>query len=103
MMAPQGAEGTSGMSTILMLVLMIGVFYFFIIRPQLKKQKELKSFRESLKAGDSIVTIGGVHGVIKSIQETTLIIKVEDGSVLKIERTAIISDFTAHQQQSGRK
>jgi preprotein translocase subunit YajC len=82
---------------------MIGVFYFFMIRPQLKKQKELKSFREALKAGDSIVTIGGLHGTIKAMQETTITIKVEDGTVVKIERSAIITDFAAHQQQSGRK
>lgn len=98
-----GAEGGNPMSTVIMLVLMIGVFYFFMIRPQLKKQKELKTFREALKSGDSIVTIGGLHGTIKSMQETTVIIKVEDGSVLKIERSAIITDFVAHQQQSGRK
>lgn len=103
MMAPAGAEGGNGMQTIIMLVLMIGVFYFFMIRPQLKKQKELKSFREALKVGDKIVTIGGIHGVIKAMQETTLTIKVEDGTVIKIEKTAIITDFAAHQQQSGRR
>lgn len=98
-----GTEGGGGMQTIIMLVLMIGVFYFFMIRPQLKKQKELKTFREALKTGDNIVTIGGLHGTIKSIQETTVTLKVEDGSVVKIERSAIITDFAAHQQQSGRK
>lgn len=98
-----GGENASGMQTIIMLVLMIGVFYFFMIRPQLKKQKELKTFREALKPGDKIVTIGGVHGTIKAMQDTTLTIKVEDGSVIKIERTAIITDFAAHQQQNGRK
>jgi len=102
-MMMSGKNGGGGMQTIIMLVLMIGVFYFFMIRPQLKKQKELKTFREALKTGDSIVTIGGLHGTIKAMQETTITLKVEDGSVVKIERSAIITDFAAHQQQSGRK
>ena len=103
MMTGGGADGGSGMQTIIMLVLMIGVFYFFMIRPQMKKQKELKTFREALKPGDSIVTIGGLHGTIKAMQETTITLKVEDGSIVKIERSAIITDFAAHQQQNGRK
>ena len=101
LMAPGGEGG--GPSTIIMLVLMFGVFYFFMIRPQMKKQKELRKFRESLKAGDDIVTIGGVHGKIKSIQETTILMKLEDGTIMKIERSAIITDFNAHQQQGGRR
>ena len=59
-----------GANQLIMIVLMIGVFYFFMIRPQMKKQKELKKFREGLKAGDKIVTIGGIHGKILEIADT---------------------------------
>ena len=74
------------------LVLIIVVFYFFMIRPQLKKTKEQKKFRENIKVGDKIVTIGGIHGKISDIQETTFMITVEGGVKLKIERSAISMD-----------
>ncbi len=69
---------------------MIGVFYFFMIRPQMKKQKELKKFREGLKAGDKIVTIGGIHGKILEISDTTVLIQSE-GTKLRLEKSAVSS------------
>ncbi len=74
------------------LVLIIVVFYFFMIRPQLKKTKEQKKFRENIKAGDKIVTIGGIHGKISDVGETTFMITVEGGVKLKIEKSAISMD-----------
>ena len=73
-----------------MIVLMIGVFYFFMIRPQMKKQKELKKFREGLKAGDKIVTIGGIHGKILEISDATVLIQSE-GTKLRLEKSAVSS------------
>ncbi len=67
---------------------MIVVFYFFLIRPQTKKQKDLKKFRESLKPGDKIVTIGGIHGKILEIADSTVLIQ-SDNSKLRIEKSAI--------------
>jgi preprotein translocase subunit YajC len=69
---------------------MIGVFYFFMIRPQMKKQKELKKFREGLKAGDKIVTIGGIHGKILEISDATVLIQSE-GTKLRLEKSAVSS------------
>jgi len=69
---------------------MIAVFYFFMIRPQMKKQKELKKFREGLKAGDKIVTIGGIHGKILEIADSTVLIQSE-GTKLRIEKSAVSS------------
>lgn len=74
------------------LVLIIVVFYFFMIRPQLKKTKEQKKFRENIKIGDKIVTIGGIHGKISDVQDTTFMITVEGGVKLKIEKSAISMD-----------
>ena len=62
---------------IIMLVLILVVFYFFMIRPQMKKQKELKKFRESIKVGDKVVTIGGIHGKILELNDTTVLISSE--------------------------
>lgn len=75
---------------IIMLVLIVVVFYFFMIRPQMKKQKELKKFRESLKAGDKVVTIGGIHGKILEINDTTVLVNSE-GSKIRLDKSAISS------------
>ena len=71
-----------------MVILMIVVFYFFLIRPQTKKQKDLKKFRESLKPGDKVVTIGGIHGKILELADSTVLIQ-SDNSKLRIEKSAI--------------
>lgn len=97
------APAGGGYQMIIMLVLMFAVFYFFMIRPQIKKQKELKTFREALEKGAQVVTIGGIHGKVHSIQETTVYLKMEDGALIKVEKSALITDFAAHQQSSGRK
>jgi preprotein translocase subunit YajC len=74
------------------IILIIVVFYFFMIRPQLKKAKDQKKFRENIKVGDNIVTIGGIHGKIASVQDTTFMITVEGGNKLKIEKNAVSMD-----------
>lgn len=76
------------MDQIVMLVMILVVFYFFMIRPQMKKQKELKKFRENLTVGDKIVTIGGIHGKILEVAESTLLISVEGGK-LRIDKSAV--------------
>lgn len=76
------------MNSIVMLGLMVVIFYFFMIRPQMKKQKEQKKFRENLKTGDKIVTIGGIHGKILEVTDTTVLINSE-GSKLRMEKSAI--------------
>jgi preprotein translocase subunit YajC len=80
--------GGQGMQSLVMLGLMVLVFYFFMIRPQMKKTKELKKFRESLKAGDKIVTIGGIHGKIMEVADTTVLIQTE-GAKFRLEKSAI--------------
>lgn len=98
LMAQQGGEG-SGMSTIIMMVLMLVVFWFFMIRPQMKKQKELKNFRSALKSGDEVVTVGGIHGKVTAIQEGTVTIKVDGGTTLRVEKSALVTDFNQAMQQ----
>ena len=82
--------GNSGASSLIMIVVMIVIFYFFMIRPNMKKQKAAKKFRENLMAGQKVVTIGGIHGKILEVAESTVLINSE-GSKLRLEITAIAS------------
>jgi preprotein translocase subunit YajC len=103
--AAQGGEAASGSNyqSLIMLALIMGIFYFFMIRPQQKKAKKQKQFRESLKKGDKIVTIGGIHGKIIQLDDATAVIETEDGSKLRIERGAISQEFTEQSFQEGAK
>jgi preprotein translocase subunit YajC len=80
--------GGNSISSLIMIVAMIAIFYLFMIRPQAKKQKELKKFREAMKPGDKVVTIGGVHGKILEIAESTVLISSE-GTKIRVEKSAI--------------
>jgi len=77
-----------------LLGLMVIVFWFFMIRPQMKKQKELRKFRENLKTGDNVVTIGGLHGKILEIRDTTVLFQSE-GAKLVVDKAAISQSFEA--------
>ncbi|MBK7171681.1 MAG: preprotein translocase subunit YajC [Bacteroidales bacterium] len=100
MAPPAGQSGGGGMaSSLIFLVLIFVVFYFFFIRPQVKKQKDQKKYRESLAKGQKIITIGGIHGRIVELQETTCTIEVEGGNRLKIEKSAVATD--AQDQLTG--
>jgi preprotein translocase subunit YajC len=81
------------MPTMLMFGLIILVMYFFMIRPQVKKQKEEKKFRESLGQGTKVVTIGGIHGKVLEIKDTTIVIDTGNGK-LTIERAAISMEYS---------
>lgn len=82
-----------GSSQMIMLVLIIGVFYFFVIRPQSKKQKEESKFRSTIEKGDKIVTVGGIHGKVISVQDTTIMLEVDSGR-MKVEKNAISKDYS---------
>lgn len=86
-----------GSSQIIMLLLILGVFYFFMIRPQMKKQKELKKFRENLTVGDKVVTIGGIHGKILEVNDTNVLLSCEGSSKIRVEKSAL-SNGTDGQQ-----
>ncbi len=95
LMTPQGQGGQqNGWYSFLPLLLIIVVFYFFFIRPQMKRSKDQKKFKESLQKGQKIITIGGIHGRIVEIQETTVTIEVENSVRLRIEKTAVAMDNT---------
>lgn len=89
-----GGEGGSSWTSLLPLFLILIVFYFFFIRPQTKKNKDQKKFREALKKGDKVVTIGGVHGKISEVKEATVILEVGNQVKLTVEKSAIVMDNT---------
>lgn len=89
------AEGGGGAAQFIMLGLIVVVFYFFMIRPQVKRSKQQRKFRENLNKGDKVVTIGGIHGKVAEISDTTVIVEVEGGNRLKIEKSALVAEFTA--------
>ena len=97
MAAPEGGEEGGGMQTIIMFGAIFLIFYLFMIRPQMKKQKEQKKFRDSLDKGSKIVTIGGIHGKIVEVQENTVTIEVEGGNRLRMEKSAISKEFSSEE------
>jgi preprotein translocase subunit YajC len=76
------------------LLLIMVVFWFFLMRPQMKRQKELKKFRDSLAKGDKIVTTGGIYGKVADIQDNFIMMEVDGGVKLKIDKVAVIKDMT---------
>lgn len=79
---------------LLMIGMIIVVFYFFMIRPQMRKAKLEKEFKESLKKGDKVVTIGGVHGKITEVQDKTFVLEIDTDTRVKIEKSAISAEAT---------
>lgn len=77
------------LGTFLPLILMFAIFYFLLIRPQQKKQKQIRDMHSSLQRGDKIVTIGGLHGTIDSIDESVMVILVNDNRKLTFDRAAV--------------
>ncbi len=91
-----GGQGQGGIMSFLPLIAIVVVFYFFMIRPQMKKAKDQKKYIESLKKGDKILTIGGIYGKIVEVKEDgSMIMEVEDGTKMKISKNAVSSDATA--------
>jgi preprotein translocase subunit YajC len=90
LMAPK--QGESPYSTLIFFGLIIVVFYFFMIRPQVKKQKDQRKFREALKVGDKVITMGGIYGKIAEVSEKTVILEVEGRMKLKVDKSALIND-----------
>ena len=89
----QAGFGMESIKQFLPLVLIMVVFYFFMIRPQMKRQKELKTFREALKEGDKVVTTGGIYGKIASIKENYIILQVDTNTRLKVDKSTVLQDI----------
>jgi preprotein translocase subunit YajC len=93
--APEGGAGTGGPAsvapTLITFGLVFAIFYFLIIRPQNKKQKETKQMLENLKKGDRVVTIGGIRGTVFSLKDDLVVLKVDDDTKLQFSKSAVSS------------
>jgi preprotein translocase subunit YajC len=95
---PAGAAGeTNPLMTFLPLILVFVVFYFFMIRPQMKKQKDMTKYRSSLKKGDKIITTGGLYGKVYEVKETAVTVDVGGDIKLKIDKNAVLKDPSAEE------
>lgn len=83
-----GAAG-SGMSSILMIVALIAIFYFFMIRPQSQKQKKINNFRSGLQKGDKVMTAGGIYGKIREVKDKVVVLEISDGVRITIDKNSI--------------
>lgn len=88
---------------IVFLVAIIVVFYFFMLRPQIKKQKEERKFRESINKGDKVVTIGGIHGRIVEVADTTFLVEIDSNVRVRVEKSAVSADATKALEQRSAK
>lgn len=79
----------SGYSSIIMMVALIAIFYFFMIRPQSKRQKEIRKFREALAEGQKVITAGGIHGKVKSIKDNTVVVEIADNVRITVDKGSI--------------
>lgn len=90
----QGGSFWSQYSFIILMILIFVVMYFFMVRPQQKKQKEIVKWRESLKKGDKIVTVGGIYGTVAEVKDTFLIIEIDNNVKIRVDKSSVVKDIT---------
>ncbi len=97
------AQGNMAMQQLLMLGLIILIMYFFMLRPQMKKMKVEKQFKESINKGDKVVTIGGMHGKIVEIADTTFLLEIDNNVRVRIEKSAVSEEASKKFQKQPEK
>lgn len=96
--AAPAAKG-SGWSMWVMLILIFVVMWFFMIRPQRKQQKELQAFRDGLKKGDKVMTIGGIYGKVVEIKDNSLLIEIDSNVKIRVAKSSVVKDYDTDVQQ----
>lgn len=86
-----GQQGGGGLEGIVMLLIMFGIFYLLLIRPQQKRAKQHKELVEALKSGDEVVTAGGIHGKVVAVQDDILTLEIATGVKIKLNRSSVLS------------
>jgi preprotein translocase subunit YajC len=93
-----GQAGGSGLTMLLMLALIFVVMWLFMIRPQQKRQKELNNFRDNLKKGDKVVTVGGIYGTILEVNDNKVMLEIDKDVKIKVDKASLVKDFSEAQQ-----
>ena len=86
------AQGQADYSFLIMMVAIFAIMYFFMIRPQNKKQKEITNFRKSLEVGQSVITAGGIYGKVKEIEDSAVVVEIASGVKIKVDKNSIYAD-----------
>ena len=94
-----GATGGGGGMMILMMVSIFAIMWLFMIRPQQKKQKEMQKFRQSLQSGDKVITAGGIYGTIKEVKDAYILLEVDKGTDIRVDKSMIMKDNSDIQRQ----
>ncbi len=90
MLADSAAQNPYGM--LIMMLLLIVVFYFFMIRPQVKRQKELTTYRSQLKKGDKVITTGGIYGKVQEVNDQAITLEIDSNVHIKVDKSAVLKD-----------
>ena len=90
--AVEAQPAGGGYTFCIMIIAMIAIMYFFMWRPESKRRKQMENFRKGLKKGDKIITAGGIYGVVKEVQETSLLIEVDSNVTLRIDKNMVVGD-----------
>ena len=88
--APEGGGSSSILPLIIFLVLIFALFYFVMVRPQRRRQKEHETMVHELRKGDKVITAGGIYGVIESLSEDSIVIKIESGATIRVARGSVV-------------
>lgn len=96
----QEAGGSAGMMNLIMIVALIAIFYFFMIRPQQRKQKEIRKFREGLNVGDRVITAGGIYGKIRAVKDTTITLEIADNVRISIDKGSVYPSAAQAQESA---
>lgn len=94
MAQPQNGSEANPLMSFLPLILIVVVFYFFMIRPQMKRQKDLRKFRDSIKKGDNVVTTGGIYGKVAEVKDAVVILQVDNDVKLRVDKSAVVKDMS---------
>lgn len=99
MASPAEGSDSNPLGMFLPLVAIMVIFWLFMIRPQAKKQKELRKFRESIQKGDKVITAGGIYGKVASIKDNQVVLQVDENTKLTVDKTSVLKDSTDLQQK----
>ena len=91
------AQGGGDYSFLIMMVAIFAIMYFFMIRPQNKKQKEIQNFRKNLEIGQEVITAGGIYGKVKDIEDSVVVLEIASGLKIKIDKNSIYANAAATQ------